>query len=410
MLPGNASTPSLPLRSHSGELGQLHVRGSAASAAEPLTCLYTHNCDRTPAQRKRAWSTAQNIEAFIELFGVDVCGLFTVTFPDRPDSREAQRRVHNFHRRVLADIFGEFVRVREFHREGVTHYHFVVQCFGDIRSGFDFEHYLRVQAWSRGGRKGSKPRGSLGRNTLLKGLHGRLNRSAKAYGIGFMELAPIRSKGEALGKYLGGYLTKGNPHKPADAKGTRDVTYSQGFSRRVKGSWAWCEDGWLWRAKVAYFAKLAGISSDDWQAGFRKKFGKNWSHRLKEEITNLPLPPETVYPSAKVAARDGRDVSFLPPDATGVQFSTCNKPDGNYRPMPRFAKLLLTQYDDAPEVEFYALPDLPGILENYTEVLTSVAVLKVEMLDDLPKGEVLGVGRPALPHEGVMSQNYGIPD
>jgi hypothetical protein len=49
-------------------------------------------------------------------------------------------------------------------------------------------------------------------------------------------------------------------------------------------------------------------------------------------------------------------------------------------------------------------------LENYTEVLTSVAVLKVELLDDLPKGEVLGVGRPALAHEGMMSQNYGIPD
>jgi hypothetical protein len=49
-------------------------------------------------------------------------------------------------------------------------------------------------------------------------------------------------------------------------------------------------------------------------------------------------------------------------------------------------------------------------LENYTEVLTSVAVLKVELLDDLPKGEVLGVGRPALVHEGRMSQNYGIAD
>ncbi len=407
MLPGIASTPSLPLRSHSGELGQLHVRGSAASAAEPLTCLYKVNCDRMPAERKRAWSTSQNIEAFIDLFGVDVCGLFTVTFPDRPDSREAQRRVHNFHRRVLADIFGEFVRVREFHREGVTHYHFVVQCFGDIRSGFDFEHYLRVQAWSRGGRKGSKPRGVLGRNALLKGLHGRLNRSAKAYGIGFMELAPIRSKGEAVGKYLGGYLTKGNPHKPADAKRTRDVTYSQGFSRRVKGAWAWYEDGWLWRAKVAYFAKLAGISSYD---GLSQKFGPRWAHRLKDEITNLPLPPETVYPSLKVAARDGRDVSFFPADAVNIQFSTCNEPLRDYRPMPRFAKLLLTQYDEAPEVEFYALPDLPGILENYTEVLTSVAVLKVEMLYDLPAGEVLGVGRPALPYEGLLSQNYGIPD
>ena len=45
-----------------------------------------------------------------------------------------------------------------------------------------------------------------------------------------MELVPIRSTAEAVGFYLGGYLSKSLANKPPEAKGMRAVSYSRGLA------------------------------------------------------------------------------------------------------------------------------------------------------------------------------------
>ena len=165
-------------------------------ATVPLPCLFNDNCDKgrrklTSEQRKTAYSIAENVVHLVETFGLENCGFFTVTFDPKDLEKEAQergltlwqeaqRRIHNFARRVLKSIFKEYIRVLEFQKNGSPHYHFVVVCHGDIRSGFDFDHYERVQEWNRGYRKGPKPLGRLTTNAFLEGLWHTLNWSGPA--------------------------------------------------------------------------------------------------------------------------------------------------------------------------------------------------------------------------------------
>ena len=142
------------------------------------------------------------------------------------------------------------ITVREYTERGRVHFHALTDCLGDVTTGFDWDHYDAVTAWSKAGCKGPKPEGSLNRTPLLATLHEILREKGPAYGIGRMELVPVRD-GNAIGFYLGGYLSKSLAHKPADAKGTRSVNYPQGCPRIFKGGFSWAnERGWLWRAKL----------------------------------------------------------------------------------------------------------------------------------------------------------------
>ncbi len=270
----------------------------------PLPCLSSDNCDKprsalTSADRKRAQSVQLNINHFVSAFGLPNVGMLTITFADDLDTREAQRRVHNFWRRECSEMFGEYVRVREFTKRGRPHFHFAIQCHGDIRSGFDFEHHRAVQLWNKTGRKGPKPKGFLNRTALLSELHRRLNEKGPAYGIGRMELTPVVSE-TGVGFYLGGYLAKSIGNKPADAKRTRSVTYSQGYARKVKGAWSWANPAaWLWRAKLRTWAAGHGCTS---MRDVAVLFGPRWAYHCRDAILAVKL---AYYPTAEHAKLDG---------------------------------------------------------------------------------------------------------
>ena len=296
-----------------------------AERSSALSCLNSVNCDKASLQNsafwKRVWATATNIEHFVSTYGLENCGLFTVTFrrehgkpPLSP--KEAQRRVHNWARWVLPGCFVQFIRTREFHENRNPHFHFVVCCPGDIRSGFNFDYYRAVQKWAHAGRRGAKPCGRLNRNPLLKSLHKRLNESKRAYGIGdVIELVPLRCAGEAVGKYLGGYLTKSVAHTPANAKRTRSVCYSRGFSRLVKSQFAWNSPrAALWRMRVAEFARLNGCLTSE---HLKSKFGFQWAWKYADAILAIEIER---YPTASLARADGHQLSAdIPDDAPNVR-------------------------------------------------------------------------------------------
>jgi hypothetical protein len=239
-------------------------------------------------------------------------GLLTLTFPTEIGTREAQKKLGNFKRRVLKRHFGFSITVREFTMRGRPHFHLAIDCKVNISSGYAWAHHKAVQAWNKTGRKGAKPRGSLNRNARLKELHGILNEKGPLYGFGRIELTPIE-KPDAIGFYVGGYLSKSLANKPADAKGTRAVNYSHGCPRVFRGTWSWAnESAWLWRAKLRTWAAKHGCLSLHEVAAF---FGPKWAYHHREEILATEL---SFYPTAEHAQRDGVKV---PPEAIDIHIT-----------------------------------------------------------------------------------------
>jgi hypothetical protein len=119
-------------------------------------------------------------------------GVLTVTFAADLTTKEAQRKLANFKRRVLKDNFGHSITVREFTARGRPHFHLAIDCKEDISTGYNWKHHDAMTAWSKAGRKSAKPHDSLNRSAQLKLLHEILNEKAPLYGLGRIELVPVK--------------------------------------------------------------------------------------------------------------------------------------------------------------------------------------------------------------------------
>lgn len=89
---------------------------AAPAAPAPLPCLLNDNSDEATVKpsgtdRKRAETTRQNIAHLQRLYG-PALGVLTITFAADLTTKEAQRKLANFKRRVLKDNFGHSITVR----------------------------------------------------------------------------------------------------------------------------------------------------------------------------------------------------------------------------------------------------------------------------------------------------------
>ena len=280
--------------------------GEAAPGESVLPCLLSNNSDEhrgklSSLDRKRAERTRQNIGHFVKKFGT-AAGVLTITFPKDLGTKEAQKKRANFTRRVLKEHFGPSITVREFTKRGRPHFHAAIDCKGDISTGYNWAYHDEVTKWSKAGRIGAKPHGSLNRTALLVKLHGILNEKAPLYGLGRIELVPVKIP-DAIGFYLGGYLAKSLDNKPEDAKGTRAVNYSHKCPQIITGSWSWNnESAWLWRAKLRTWATRHGCTS---MAEVAALFGPKWAYHHRQSILDTWLE---FYPTSKHAQLDGCEV------------------------------------------------------------------------------------------------------
>lgn len=313
----------------------------ATGIGAPLTCLFRNNCTQsgeklvieevkegleeiekltvkgramTPSEKKRACAIKANIMHLVKTYGEDRCGFLTITAPEEMTWQVLQRRYHSARTHLLSLEFVDFITVLEFQKNGRPHFHLVVVCKEDIRTGFNWEHYDAVRAWKKEGKKGLKPIGSLNPTIALVNLWAKLREKLPLYGLAqkgekaFVELTPIKSTAEAIGYYVGGYVTKSLGNRKPEHKGARFVRYSQNCPRIFRGAWAWNNvNSWLWRAKLRTWANHHGC---DTMEKVPCIFGPRWAYHHKAEILSWPL---SWYPTLHHAAADGQfDINFLP--------------------------------------------------------------------------------------------------
>ena len=100
---------------------------------------------------------------------------------------------------------------------------------------------------------------------------------------------PIKSTAEGIARYVGEYIAKHIGQRLEADKGARLVRFIgyKAGDRTASCRLSWnSENAWLWRHKVAAFAKRHGVADLD---GMRKTFGPRWAYQRCREILAEPL-------------------------------------------------------------------------------------------------------------------------
>lgn len=236
----------------------------------------------SPYHRKQAFVLGGNVQKFIGLIGLNRCGFLTLTFPDNvTDNKEASRRFNILRTHFLSRFFGEWMLVKERQVRGAWHYHILIDCRTDIRTGINWAEIDPP--------KGKRPKYTSA-CPALRSIWQLLRERLPSYGFGRSELLPIKKESEAVSSYMGKYIGKHLSAREEKDKGVRLVSYSSHWSKSsVK--MAWHSDGSQeWRRKLAKFSHLTGCHDLD---DLKAVFGPHWAHSLKEYVNQV----DTLTPS-----------------------------------------------------------------------------------------------------------------
>lgn len=301
-------------------------RQAGVGHAPPLPCLNSDNCSEaprdgwyeglgshlgldafirrfqialTPYHRKAIFALRENLQAHIEDCSVDRVGFLTVSFKKKVfEFKVATKRFHSFvSSDAFSSLFGKWYRVAEQHKDGSWHFHMLVECFRDIRSGFDWDHW-------KAAKRSFKENKGISYAHLAKCCamdhpiriywHGLVKLQERSSSVGRCQMEPLRSNSEGCGKYLSKYLDKGFQTNRINAElqkrkvERRRLVGKGGKANRAASSrfsWNSC-GGMLWRARLAKIADHFGFEDLD---RFAKRWGPRWAYKIKELITLLPV-------------------------------------------------------------------------------------------------------------------------
>jgi hypothetical protein len=232
-----------------------------------------------------AHSIYLNVAALCQKYGFVRIGFLTLTFAEDVEWQEGQRRFHSLATGFLAEQFFDYLCVVEFQKSGRVHYHLLVACHEDIRTGLDFAQVAQ--------------RNYSSVNPYLRSQWAKLREVLTKYGFGRHELLPIRRTEEAMARYVGNYISKCVPNRKPEHRGERFVRYSRGF-RVCSSQFAWnTPRAWLWRRKLALLAEKSGVETMEEAT---KAWGRHWAHDYAGAIQSIKLDE---WPSPLHAVADG---------------------------------------------------------------------------------------------------------
>ena len=297
------------------------VEGVALGERSSLLYQYCNNSTESitqnvsklsPYHRKQAFCLSDNCKRFIQKVGITHVGFLTLTFPENiTDHKEASRHYNSLNTHFLKKFFGPRMLARERQSRGAWHYHILVDCRCDIRTGFDFDAYV-LQAQIRSESYKNKIPYAKYRHLIdpfekqyiksacpaLRKLWKILNERLPAYGFGRPELLPLRKEAEAVGLYIGKYISKHIHGREEKDKGVRLVSYSADFPKSSPKLQFLSDGSASFRKNLETFCIRCGFSEDPDEAFERLKivFGSQWAFHLEPYINAADsLTPGEIY-------------------------------------------------------------------------------------------------------------------
>jgi len=197
----------------------------------------------------RAATFRKNAPHFINIIGIDNVGVLLLTFPNCITVQKARQHFNNVWRRFFREIFGPWICVVEFTQKRRIHFHLLVDCRGDIRTGFGFEEYavyLEANRKSNGVgprltlRERRELRDAIPANDLLRHLWRICDKGIASFGFGRVwDLFPIVSNEVGITNYFSKTFLAGLPLqlKVGPNRRARLISYSRGCPRAVPPGW-----------------------------------------------------------------------------------------------------------------------------------------------------------------------------
>ena len=251
----------------------------------------------SPYRKKSRHRLITAVEGMVKKHGINRVGLLTLSFgvPGSGRGSEATRelreqakdldfvqaRWHSFASNVVTKRYEDWICVLEPHRDGVWHLHVVVATKADIRTGTDVETLsnYKLPYWMR--------RGKHLRNEALAAEWQVLRETCCKYRFGRVELLPIKKTGEAVARYVAGYLSKSFGLVPAGRK-NRLVRFSRSLSQRFTMRFSPHTLGNLiHRTRLKLAASMLHFQE---YGDFADYFGSRWHYYLGAIIASIPVP------------------------------------------------------------------------------------------------------------------------
>jgi hypothetical protein len=248
-----------------------------------------------------------NIQAFIEHWGYENCVLVTITNKKPLIGKEACSLAwRSLKRGVIDKRYPNYIRVPERHQNKGQHSHILTHLGVDVRSSFCFSGHTEARKayakwrasrsvedlqlarrctklYSECAHPVLKAEWSFWRKLAVKG----------GYGVGRVEVIPVRETSKRLGRYLGKYLTKSFGGRSPEDHGSKLVSYGK-QSRWWSSRFSWYSPASnLRRAKVARIAGLLSLDPKTPVSSYtdlKTVLGRNWARVLSDILPRLLLP------------------------------------------------------------------------------------------------------------------------
>jgi hypothetical protein len=265
-----------------GGLPCLYRNNSIENAKQPFetnaSSELAKRLDLGKKYRKTSTALAFNVQCLAEKFPLKNLGFLTLTFADNVQCyKEASKRFNSLSSNVLNVRYEAWLKVMERQKSGRIHFHLIIVLSSDIRTGFDFEG-ISKQDYSTA-------------CPFLRSEWAYWRSTAKKFRFGRTELLPIKSSSEAIGRYVGKYISKHLDSRITEDKGARLVSYSKNM-RTMNTKFSWVTEGSKqWRAKVKAFCYYVSERSgcQPTLSGLRQELGPKWAYNHREFIASIDI-------------------------------------------------------------------------------------------------------------------------